>query len=161
MDCILGIDPGFYGGFAFFNGSEVAVQPMPITTESLSDGKTRKILFADKIVKTMDQFNPSAIYIEKVHAMPNQGVTSMFRFGESYGIIQGIAHGLSIPVNFIAPREWKKHYSLKNDKQDSIDLVNKMFKEVKMPKNKQSASGVAEAILIAVYAWTQIEELSN
>lgn len=94
--------------------------------------------------------------VEKVGAMPHQGVTSMFNFGQSYGFIQGVLTAFGIPYQLVPPNVWKKNYSLiGKDKKASIDVCRKLFPNLNLlatPKSRVPSDGLAEAALLALYA---------
>lgn len=93
--------------------------------------------------------------VEKVGAMPGQGVVSMFSFGQNYGFTQGMLTALSIPYQLVPPRTWKKEFSLTGDKQMSIDVCKRLFPNVNLlptPRCRKENDGMAEALLMAEYA---------
>jgi crossover junction endodeoxyribonuclease RuvC len=92
------------------------------------------------------------VVVEHVNAMPGQGVTSMFNFGQSFGVIKGICAALSLPIYFVRPSKWKKHFNLINTNKDAsrtkaIELYPKNSGELSRKKD----SNRADAILIARY----------
>lgn len=96
------------------------------------------------------------VWIEKVHAMPKQGVTSMFSFGKGYGIWLGLIAGLWIRVNEVAPQTWKKFWlkDMPKDKGSAILRVQQLFPDVNlMPteRSRKPSDALADAILIAMY----------
>ncbi|MGL4498487.1 MAG: hypothetical protein ACRCU2_05435 [Planktothrix sp.] len=93
----------------------------------------------------------SIIIIENVHAMPGQGVTSMFSFGMGYGIWLGIIAALSIPVEFVTPQTWKKHYSLGSDKESSRVTALQLFPSQSENLKLKKHHGRAEALLLAEF----------
>ena len=103
---IIGVDPGKQGGLAWFQETMEAMK-MPATETDLSD-----------LLKHLKWARGSHAYLEKVHAMPGQGVTSMFTFGQGYGFLRGclIAHG--IPFDDVTPQRWQKSFSLKRKKDE-------------------------------------------
>ena len=120
---IIGIDPGISGSICFFeDGKIVDVIEMP----TMTDGKKNKrqvngaqihneILIR---VKKNDKQNIRVI-IEQVSAMPGQGVTSMFNFGQSFGILKGICSAMQLPMYFVRPAKWKKYFNLINSEKDA------------------------------------------
>lgn len=92
--------------------------------------------------------------VEDVHAMPRQGVTSMFSFGQNKGWILGVLDAFSIPRTLVSPQRWKRYYGLDNDKNKSIVLAHEMFPGVNLlrsPRCKKESDGIAEALLMADY----------
>lgn len=98
---------------------------------------------------------PICCCVEKVGAMPGQGVTSMFSFGKSLGFIEGVLQAYSIPYQLIPPQTWKKEFSLNSDKQRSIEVCKKLFPSVDLKRTercKTDHDGMAESLLMAEYA---------
>lgn len=138
----LGIDPGKKGGIAIIpNG-----------------GKPEAIPYSDTELLQICaglQGEPIKCAIEKVHAMPGQGVTSMFSFGQSVGYIKGVLEARGIAYQEIPPQTWKKEFGLNTDKQKSIDVCRRLFPAVSLratPRCTTDHDGMAEALLIAEYA---------
>ena len=93
--------------------------------------------------------------LEHVGAMPGQGVTSMFSFGQNFGWIQGALQALSIPYELIRPQKWKKEFSITGDKNSSIAVCKRLFPEVSLlpsERSRKENDGMAEALLMAEYA---------
>ena len=93
--------------------------------------------------------------VEKVGAMPHQGVTSCFNFGKSAGFIEGVLEALEIPYQLIPPQRWKREFTLNSEKSRSIEICQKLFpKATLLPTErcKVPSDGMAEALLMAEYA---------
>ena len=151
---IIGIDPGISGSICFLdNGKILDVIEMPIMT----DGKKNKkqvngSQVYNEISKRIKQFekNQIRVVIEHVSAMPGQGVTSMFNFGQSFGILKGICSAMQLPMYFVRPAKWKKHYNLINsDKDASRTRAIEIFPYFSSHLSKKKDSNKADAILIA------------
>ena len=143
----IGIDPGKSGGYAVIKTmtiyNNVIVKPWD-DTEFVHD--MREIYLDNEI---------SMCCLEKVGAMPGQGVTSMFSFGKSAGFIEGVLEAFSIPYQLVPPQTWKKAYSLNSNKQTSIEVCRKLFPAVSLMRTercKKPHDGMAEALLMAEYA---------
>ena len=153
---IIGIDPGISGALCFMeNGKIINVIDMP----SMADGKKNK-----KQVNGSQVFNEISMYIkdknlndvkviiEHVSAMPGQGVTSMFNFGQSFGIIKGICSAMNLPMYFVRPAKWKKYFSLINASKDaSRTKAIEIFPYFSVNLSKKEDANKADAILIASY----------
>lgn len=144
----LGIDPGKKGGLAVIKdlNEEREVRTYPYSDDTLK-----------KICKelTADWKNVILCVVEKVGAMPKQGVTSTFNFGKGYGYILGVLEANGIPYQLISPQRWKKHFSLNNDKNKSIQAAKRLFPSVSLlptDRCKVESDGMAEALLIAEFA---------
>ena len=119
---IIGIDPGISGSICFFeDGKILEVIEMPVMTEGKKNKKQvngAQIYneFLKRINKKDDEIR---VVIEQVSAMPGQGVTSMFNFGQSYGILKGICSAMQLPMFFVRPAKWKKYFGLINSEKDA------------------------------------------
>ena len=153
---IIGIDPGISGSICFFeDGKILDVLEMP----TMTDGKKNK-----KQVNGAQIYNEISIkirgiekqnlrvIIEQVSAMPGQGVTSMFNFGQSFGILKGICSAMQLPMYFVRPAKWKKYYGLINSEKDaSRTRAIEMFPYFSSQLSKKKDSNKADAILIASF----------
>ena len=119
---IIGIDPGISGSICFFkDGRILEVIEMPVMTEGKKNKKQvngAQIYneFLKRINKKEDEIR---VVIEQVSAMPGQGVTSMFNFGQSFGILKGICSAMRLPMFFVRPAKWKKYFNLINSQKDA------------------------------------------
>lgn len=92
------------------------------------------------------------VVVEQVSAMPGQGVTSMFNFGQSFGVIKGICAAMQLPIFFVRPAKWKKHFELINTQKDaSRTKAIEMFPKISSILSKKKDSNKADAILIASF----------
>ena len=120
---IIGIDPGISGSICFFeNGKILEVVEMP----TMTDGKKNKrqvngSQIYNEIKKKINNTEKDdvRVVIEQVAAMPGQGVTSMFNFGQSFGILKGICSAMQLPMYFVRPAKWKKYFGLINSEKDA------------------------------------------
>ena len=137
----LGIDPGQKGGYAIIDGDKVETYPW---------NDTEFIKFAKELDATH-----CVCCLEKVGAMPKQGVTSTFNFGKSAGFIEGVLQTCGIPYQLVPPQKWKKEYSLSSDKNQSITVCKRLFPEISLKRTdrcKTDSDGLAEAVLMAEFA---------
>ena len=162
---IIGIDPGISGSICFFqNGKIVDVVEMPTMTEGK---KNKKQVNGSQIfneisekIKKLDK-KEIKVVIEQVSAMPGQGVTSMFNFGQSFGILKGICSAMQLPMYFVRPVKWKKYFSLINSEKDaSRTRAIEIFPYFSSQLSRKKDSNKADAILIAsfYYETYKIEE---
>ena len=111
---IIGIDPGLSGSICFFeNGKIIDVVEMPTMIEGKKNKKqVNGSQIYNEILKRISHLDKSdvKVVIEQVSAMPGQGVTSMFNFGQSFGILKGICSAMQLPVYFVRPAKWKKYF---------------------------------------------------
>ena len=153
---IIGIDPGISGSICFFeDGKILDVIEMP----TMTDGKKNKrqvngSQIYNEILKKTIGFNKENIrvVIEQVSAMPGQGVTSMFNFGQSFGMLKGICSAMQLSMYFVRPAKWKKHYNLINSQKDaSRTRAIEIFPYFSSQLSKKKDSNKADAILIASF----------
>ena len=162
---IIGIDPGITGAICFFEDRKIIdLIEMP----NMAAGKKNKrqvngAQVYNEIFERIKNYNKKDIkvVIEQVSAMPGQGVTSMFNFGQSFGVLKGICSAMQLPMYFIRPAKWKKYYNLINSQKDaSRTKVIEVFPYISTQLSKKKDSNKADAILIAsfFYETYQFEE---
>ena len=153
---IIGIDPGISGSICFLEDGIIKdVLEMPTMTEGK---KNKKQVNGSQIynelsfrIKTHEKKNIKVV-IEQVSAMPGQGVTSMFNFGQSFGILKGICSAMQLPTYFVRPAKWKKYFNLINSEKDaSRTRAIEIFPYFSSNLSKKKDSNKADAILIASY----------
>jgi len=154
MKYYIGFDPGKSGACAIiYNGEVISVFPFP-----LAGNKIDAYDLASKIIfKAISSVNPAIACIEKVGAMPGQGVVGMFNFGYSTGLLYGICAALNVPVHTVAPQTWKKLILKDTDrsKEATIEWCRKAYPHTWLlatPRSKKPHTGMADAIGIATYA---------
>jgi crossover junction endodeoxyribonuclease RuvC len=153
---IIGIDPGIAGAICFFsNGNVIDVIDMPTMAEGKKNKKQvngRQIFNEIKFVKNKFLNEDIEVVVEQVSAMPGQGVTSMFNFGQSFGVIKGICSAMELPIFYIRPAKWKKHFNLINSEKDaSRTKAIEMFPKISNKLSRKKDNNKADAILIAQY----------
>ena len=153
---IIGIDPGISGSICFFeDGRILDVVEMPTMTEGK---KNKKQVNGSQIyneisnrIKQRDK-KEIKVVIEQVSAMPGQGVTSMFNFGQSYGILKGICSAMRLPMYLVRPAKWKKYFNLINSEKDaSRTRAIEIFPYFSSQLSRKKDSNKADAILIASF----------
>ena len=153
---IIGIDPGLSGSICFMrDGKILDVIEMPTMTEGKKNKRqvngSQIYNEITKIINTT-QDNEVRVVIEQVSAMPGQGVTSMFNFGQSFGILKGICSAMQIPIYFVRPAKWKKYFNLINSEKDaSRTRAIEIFPYFSTQLSKKKDSNKADAILIASF----------
>ena len=119
---IIGIDPGISGSICFFeDGKILEVIEMPVMTEGKKNKKqvNGAQIYNEFLKRINSKDDEIRVVIEQVSAMPGQGVTSMFNFGQSYGILKGICSAMQLPMFFVRPAKWKKYFNLINSQKDA------------------------------------------
>ena len=137
----IGVDPGKNGGIAIIDSDGVIAFPF---------SEERLLIELDGIAQEYE----CICYLEHVHAMPKQGVSSTFNFGMNFGFIQGVLRAYEIPYELVTPQKWKKEFSCTSDKNTSIEVCKRLFPNVNLKATercKKDHDGIAEALLIAEY----------
>jgi crossover junction endodeoxyribonuclease RuvC len=118
---IIGIDPGLSGAIAILVKSKVKeIYDMPVMPEGKKNKRQLNSAQLVKIISDNTEENEEvSVVVEQVNAMPGQGVTSMFNFGQTFGAIKGICAALGLPIYFVRPAKWKKHFELINSSKDA------------------------------------------
>ena len=159
---IIGIDPGLSGAIAVLENNKVlSIFDMPVMSEGkknkrqLNSAQLVKLL-KDNILKNEE----ISVVVEQVNAMPGQGVTSMFNFGQTFGAIKGICAALGLPIFFVRPAKWKKHFELINSSKDSSRTkAIEMYPSLSNDLAKKKDVNKSDAILIArFYSDTRLNE---
>lgn len=154
--CFLGIDPGLAGGIAVIGSRLTKAERTPIVQ---GDKRSMNLTACAAWIRHAIDANGCGVFavIEKVHAMPKQGISSSFNFGKGYGAWIGILSTLGIAYQEVTPQAWKKtmlNGSDKSDKASSINRALSLFPHIKLiPEGCRTPSdGIAEALLMAEYA---------
>ena len=151
---IIGIDPGLSGAIAILENNKVLnIFEMPVMSEGKKNKRQLNSALLVKLLKdNISENEDISVVVEQVNAMPGQGVTSMFNFGQTFGAIKGICAALELPIFFVRPSKWKKHFELINSSKDSsrtkaIEMYPSLSKELAKKKDVNKS----DAILIARY----------
>ena len=149
---IIGIDPGLSGAIAIIeNNTVLGIFDMPVMAEGK---KNKRQLNSAQLVNIIKEYvkkeEEIVVVVEQVNAMPGQGVTSMFNFGQTFGAIKGISATLKLPIFFVRPSKWKKHFELINSSKDaSRTKVIEMYPSFAEKLSKKKDVNKSDAILIA------------
>ena len=149
---IIGIDPGLSGAIAILKDNKVLeIFDIPVMSEGK---KNKKQLNSAQLVNLIKENTINdedvAVVVEQVNAMPGQGVTSMFNFGQTFGAIKGVCAALKLPIFFVRPSKWKKHFELINSSKDSSRTkVIEMYPSLSNQLSKKKDVNKSDAILIA------------
>lgn len=146
MSVSIGIDPGKTGAIAVMDDDGI------LCLEQFNVDKYVDVL---SYVGQSTSAKDIKVCLEKVGAMPGQGVVSMFNFGHNLGVIEGILSALRIPYQLVPPQTWKKEFSLTGDKAKSVEVCKKLFPWVDLratDRSRKPSDGLAEALLMAEYA---------
>ena len=149
---IFGIDPGLSGAIAILSDNKVInIFDMPVMSEGK---KNKKQLNSAQLVNIIIDYTiddeEKVVVVEQVNAMPGQGVTSMFNLGQTFGAIKGTCAALKLPIYFVRPSKWKKHFNLINSSKDSSRTkVIEMYPSLSNQLSKKKDVNRSDAILIA------------
>ena len=159
---IIGIDPGLSGAIAILDNAKVLnIFDIPV----MSEGKKNKrqlnsALLVSLLKENIKNNEEVAVVVEQVNAMPGQGVTSMFNFGQTFGAIKGVCAALGLPIFFVRPSKWKKYFELINSSKDSSRTkVIEMYPSLSSQLSKKKDVNKSDAILIARFYYdTRLKE---
>lgn len=154
---IMGIDPGLSGGIVILHThtGQLLTFTMPIKQHS-----KKRSIEPEGVIDIIDMFKPDVAILEEVHAMPGQGVTSMFTFGLGYGLLIGILKAKNIKSYLVSPRVWQKMVSLGRGYEEAVDQIKQLFPDVsfKMPRAKKDHDGLLDAACLAWYGASLLDK---
>ncbi len=153
---VIGIDPGITGSICFFeDGKIIDLIEMP----NMADGKKQKKqvngaqIYNEILLRTKNVEKKNIkVVIEHVSAMPGQGVTSMFNFGQSFGVLKGVCSAMQLSMHFVRPAKWKKYFNLINSEKDaSRTKAIEIFPYISTQLSRKKDANKADAALIASF----------
>jgi crossover junction endodeoxyribonuclease RuvC len=151
---VLGIDVGLNGAIAVVEGDRlIEVHDMPTFTME-RNGKNKRMVNAAELTRLIRQASTGSAYLERLSAMPGQGVTSMFSMGQSLGVVLGILAALDIPTTTIPPRTWQKALDVPQGKDGSRYRAAQLFPAHAAQFARVKDDGRSDAALIAAYGAT-------
>ena len=153
---IIGIDPGIKGAICILKDGKILdvfdMPIMPVGKKNKSQVNGSQIYNEIKKATVNEEKTNIKVVIEQVSAMPGQGVTSMFNFGQSFGVLKGIFSAMQIPMDFVSPVKWKKHFNLINAQKDSSRTkAIEFFPYISSKLSRKKDANKADAILIASF----------
>ena len=161
---IIGIDPGLSGAIAVLDNNKVLkIYDMPVMAEGKKNKRqlnsAQLVNIIKENIKNHDEIN---VVVEQVNAMPGQGVTSMFNFGQTFGAIKGVCAALNLPIFFIRPSKWKKYFELINSSKDSSRTkAIEMYPSIANQLSKKKDVNKSDAILIArFFSDTRLKDIN-
>ena len=157
MSFVIGIDPGISGAISVFDwNTRSLLEIIDMPTLEVDSGKTKKRhINALSLANYLDGFTYTHVVIEKVGAMPGQGVTSMFNFGRSAGIIEGVVATLEMPHTYVTPAAWTKAVGRAAGKDASRMRAMELFPSKAELFKRAKDDGRADAALIAYWYLTK------
>jgi crossover junction endodeoxyribonuclease RuvC len=153
---ILGIDPGAGGALAFFDplAGTLELLDMPVMIVE-RNGKARREISEQMIAAVIGARLPNVAVVEKVSAMPGQGVTSMFSFGLAFGLVRGVLAGQCVPIELVTPQMWQKALGVRGGKDGSRQRACELFPAYVAEFARKKDNGRADAALIAMWRATK------
>jgi crossover junction endodeoxyribonuclease RuvC len=147
----LGIDVGLNGAIALVvDGELISVVDMPTVTLD-RNGKAKRQVSVPELVDIIKQFDPTEAYVEKVFAMAGQGVTSVFSFGRSLGVVEGVLTTMKIKTTLMTPQTWQKGLGMTGGKDGSRARAMELFPEQTALFKRVKDDGRSDAALIALW----------
>ena len=152
---VLGIDVGLNGAIALVeDGQLLEVHDMP-TVSLERNNKTKRMVNAQALALIIRRAKADAAYLERLNAMPGQGVTSMFSMGQSLGVVLGVLAACEVPTTTIPPRTWQKALDVPQGKDGSRYRAAQLFPESADLFKRVKDDGRSDAALIAAYGARQ------
>lgn len=150
---VIGIDPGVSGAVAFYNGTDMAVRDLPAVKAAKATS-----LDVTALARMLDGINETCahVFIERVSAMPKQGVASSFNFGRSFGELHGLVAAQFVPVTLVPPQTWKKVLGVPREKDGARLRASQLLPRASDQWPLKKHDGRAEAALIALYGWRHL-----
>jgi len=149
---IIGIDPGLSGAIAFYDTVEGAVEIADMPTVEISrNGKNKREVSAVLLSNILTRHKVEAAFLERVNAMAGQGVTSVFSFGRSSGMVEGILAAYDIPTTLVTPQAWQKAVGQRAGKDGSRERAMQLFPAQAELFQRKKDDGRSDAALIAYY----------
>ncbi len=159
---IIGIDPGLSGAIAVLENNKVLnIFDIPVMSEGKKNKRQLNSAHLVNLIKeNINKEDEVVVVVEQVNAMPGQGVTSMFNFGQTFGALKGICAALELPIFFVRPSKWKKYFELINSSKDaSRTKAIEMYPKLSSQLSKKKDVNKSDAILIArFYSDTRLIE---
>ena len=149
---VIGIDPGLSGAIAVLDDKKVLkIIDMPVMAEGKKNkNQLNSAQLVNIIKENINNNEEIVVVVEQVNAMPGQGVTSMFNFGQTFGAIKGVCAALNLPIFFVRPSKWKKYFELINSSKDSSRTkVIEMYPSLSSQLIRKKDVNKSDAILIA------------
>ncbi len=143
----IGIDPGLYGAVAWLTPKGPYVEDIPVVLKG--GGFVKNEINAAGLIQMLRFDGEYAAMLERINAMPGQGVSSMFSMGDSFGVIRCALAAAKIPTEYITPQSWKKHFHISSDKEVSRALAIRLYPTIDL--HLKDHADRAEALLIATY----------
>lgn len=152
---LCGIDPGLRGALAFFDptAGTLDVVDMPIV-EVKRGGKSKNEIVAQMVAAIIRARSPREVVLERVGAMPNQGLSSTYQFGRGVGTIEGVVAALGVALHYVPPQVWQRGVGLRAGPESSRARAAELFPAYAASFARVRDDGRADAALIAWWGAT-------
>lgn len=152
----LGIDPGAHGALAFFNPDHGILDIIDMPIVAVKRGaKTKNEISAQMLAAIVRARRVDRAILEKVGAMPGQGVSSMFAFGRGVGTIEGVLAALHVPVDYVTPQTWQRAVNMRAGKDGARARAAEIFPAYAHLFARAKDDGRADAALISWWGVTR------
>lgn len=149
---IVGIDLGARGAMAFFDVEKGILDIVDCPTVEVKRGAKIKTEISPQMVAAIIRSrSPASAILEKVGAMPSQGVSSMFQFGRGVGMYEGVLAALQVPITYVTPQTWQKAVGAREGKDSSRARAAELFPAYANMFSKKKDDGRADAACIAFW----------
>lgn len=150
----VGVDPGLSGAVGVLrDGVFVAVEDMPTVTKG--SGSVKSEVNPAGLISLLRELCPAgepvAVVLERVNAMPGQGVSSTFSLGDSFGCARSAVAACHFELHYVTPVQWKKHHGLTSDKEQARALANRLYPDA--PLHLKKHADRAESLLMALWLY--------
>jgi crossover junction endodeoxyribonuclease RuvC len=153
---VLGIDPGASGALALWDTDLEALTVADMPSVLVRTGKVQRRQISETwLADLVRDYEPDCAWLERVHAMPKQGVTSSFSFGVAYGMVRGVLAALRVPTTPVTPNEWKRALRVSSDKNEARLIASRLFPANARSFVRAKDDGRAEAALLALFGARQ------
>lgn len=159
---VCGVDPGLSGALAFYGTLDTGISPIDCLTYDMPTlslvrgGKNKREVDAHSLARLLKSRPIDHAFLEQVGAMKAQGVSSMFSFGKSYGIVIGVLATLEIPMTLVPPVRWKKAMAVPAAKDGARARASQLMPAFAWQWTRVKDDGRAEAACIALYGWREL-----
>ena len=162
MKLIVAIDPGLSGAVAFLD-ADLGLEVFDMPVHKLKrNGKTKREVDRYELARIIDAHAPiSHAFVEQVGAMPGQGVSSMFQFGRSLGIVEGVLAANFVPTDYVTPRKWRSALGVRAGKDGSRARASELMPRHAGQWTRVKDDGRAEAALIALFGARELGRIEG
>ncbi len=149
---IAGIDPGLSGAICVFDVDIGVLTILDMPTVEVKSGKTMKRRLSEPMLaELLRPHEIEHVALEQVGAMPKQGVSSTFNFGQTYGAIRGVLAGLRIPITMVTPAKWTRDLKVSGGKDANRQRAAQLFPAYAASFSRVKDDGRADAALLAYW----------